>query len=66
MTILNYFEREKERIRDRHTGDICVVFGGEEAPACRTSREILEEINNLEGLNVKERVEARRRFEAVC
>ncbi len=66
MTILSYIEKQRERIRDRHTGDTCVVFCGEEAPAYRSAREILAEINQMEGLNLKERVEAGRRFKAVC
>lgn len=66
MNILNYFEQQKERIRDRHMGDMCIVFGGEEAPAYRSARDILAEIDSLDGLNLKERIAANRRFDAVC
>ncbi|MGN1060388.1 MAG: hypothetical protein ACI4QN_01525 [Candidatus Coproplasma sp.] len=55
MNVLNYIRKQGERIRDRHEGDVCVYFKGESAPVCRSAVEVLEELNNLEGLNESER-----------
>lgn len=66
MTILNYIEKQKERIRDRHTGDTYIIFGGEKAPVYRSARDILAEIDSLDGLNLNERAAAGRRYDAVC
>lgn len=64
MDIFNYFEMQKRRIRDRHAGDTCIVFGGDSAPVCRTAWEILAEIDAMQGLNTRERYSAREFAEA--
>lgn len=55
MNVLNYIKAQGERIRERHEGDVCVFFKGESAPVCRSSIEILAELNEMEGLNQRER-----------
>lgn len=55
MNVLNYIKAQGERIRERHEGDLCVFFKGESAPVCRSSSEILAELNAMEGLNERER-----------
>lgn len=58
MTVLSYIEQQRERIRAKHEGDTCVIFKGETAPVCRSARDILAEIDALEGLNLNERMYA--------
>lgn len=55
MTVLSYIKAQRERIRDRHEGETCLIFKGESAPVCRSARDILAELGAMEGLNERER-----------
>lgn len=56
MTVINYIKNERERLRAKHLGEMSLCFGGEEYVTVeRSAREILREIDNLPGLNVRER-----------
>ncbi len=66
MNVLNYMEQQRERIRGRHEGDTCMYFKGESAPVFRSAREILAEIDALEGLNLNERINANRTRNFAC
>lgn len=54
MTVLTYFERQKERVRTRHDGETYLMSGGEYVQI-RDAKEILDEINALDGLNTAQR-----------
>ncbi|MGN0807745.1 MAG: hypothetical protein ACI4MN_04785 [Candidatus Coproplasma sp.] len=55
MTVLSYIKAQGERIRDRHEGETCLLIKGESAPVCRSAKDILAELNSMEGLNERER-----------
>jgi len=65
MTVLTYFARQRERIREKHDGETYLFCGGE-CVITRPAQEILDEINALDGLNAAQRdlneaVKARRK-----
>lgn len=57
MNFTAYIQKQKNRIRARHEGELFLVSAGEVCPL-RSTEEIMAEMNNLEGLNVKERESA--------
>ena len=61
MTVLNYMRMQRERIVARHTGETFLFGGSGEAVEVeqRTAYDILREIDQMPGLNVKERIAAR-------
>lgn len=59
MTVLNYMAKQREKIVARHSGETFLLAGGEAVEVkCRTTRDILREIDCLPGLNVRERLTA--------
>lgn len=56
MNVLNYMAMQKRKISERHSGETYLYGRGETVLVTRGAREILEEMNGLEGLNVKERM----------
>ena len=61
MTVLNYMRKQKDRIVARHLGETFLFGAGGEAVEVtqRTAYDILREIDEMPGLNVKERFAAR-------
>ncbi len=60
MSVLNYMEKQKNRIRTRHEGET-FFFGGEVEGLrveTRSAYDILDELNALDGLNTCERLAA--------
>jgi len=54
MSVLNFMEVQKQRIRLRHIGDE-LFLGGEGETLFRPAEQILKDINAMPGLNLKER-----------
>lgn len=61
MTVLNYMAMQRERIVAKHAGETFWVTADEEAVEVpqRSAYDILREIDNMQGLNLKERFYAR-------
>jgi hypothetical protein len=66
MTFIAYVQRQKNLIRDRHTAETYLISGNDvifiddgtpksDKTTPRTSEEILDEIDNMRGLNTIER-----------
>lgn len=55
MNVLNYIAMQRRKICEKHSGEIYLCGRGETMLITRGAREILEEMNGLEGLNVEER-----------
>lgn len=55
MNVLNYIAMQKRKISEKHSGETYLCGRGEAVLITRGAREILEEMNRLEGLNVEER-----------
>lgn len=69
MNVMNYIARQRANLKDRHDGDEILLCrncaparAGEEAPSYRSVEEILYELDNLKGLNKKERMAYARAF----
>ena len=57
MFVMNYMERQIKRVRDKHDGETFLRVCGETTRVeARPVREILREIDGLQGLNVRERL----------
>lgn len=62
MTVLKYMAMQREKIRQRHSGEEFFFQSAKEKNSpvkmegTRSARVILEEIDGLKGLNVKERI----------
>jgi hypothetical protein len=54
MTFSAYIQRQKTLIRERHEGELFLIEGNN-AIKLRSSDEILQEMENLKGLNKNER-----------
>jgi len=54
MSVLNYMEVQKQRIKLRHIGDE-LFFCGESETLFRPAEQILKDIDAMPGLNLKER-----------
>ncbi|MGN0817922.1 MAG: hypothetical protein ACI4L9_03035 [Candidatus Coproplasma sp.] len=57
MNFTAYIQKQKNRIRERHEGEIFLVRKDGVFPLRDTS-EIMKELNGLKGLNVSEREQA--------
>ncbi|MBO5328854.1 MAG: hypothetical protein J6B04_06750 [Clostridia bacterium] len=60
MNFTAYIQRQKLLIRERHVGEEFLMVGNGATPV-RSSDEIFEELDNMQGLNTKER-EAQRAY----
>ena len=63
MTVLYYMARQREKIINRHAGETFLYSGGEalQVPQ-KSAREILREMDGMEGLNVQARIRANSSF----
>lgn len=61
MTVLNYMAKQRESIVAKHAGETFWVNGDEDAVEVpqRSAYDILREIDEMQGLNLKERFYAR-------
>lgn len=60
MTVLNYMKRQREKLIEKHFGETFMCCGGETVEVTsRSAYDILNEINAMQGLNLKERLAAR-------
>lgn len=61
MTVLNYMAKQRARIAAKHSGETYFFgsFGEAVEVEQRTAYDILKEIDNMQGLNLKERIAAR-------
>lgn len=60
MTVLQYMKKQRDRVRSKHAGETFLCGHEEPVPLPeRSARDILREIDNMEGFNVKERYSSR-------
>lgn len=64
MTVLKYFAEQRRKIEAKHEGETFAYGLDEEAVqvTARSTYDILKEIDGLQGLNVKERMLAARKY----
>ena len=64
MRVLEYMAIQRDRIINRHTGEEFLSVAQEETVqmTARTALDILGEIDAMQGLNLKERLSARREY----
>lgn len=55
MNVLNYIATQRRKISEKHLGETYLCGRGGTLVIARDAREILAEMDRLEGLNVRER-----------
>lgn len=68
MTVLNYMAMQKNRVREKHSGETYLLEKDEEAVPVmsRSTYDILNEIDSMQGLNMRERYSPRNFEGAGC
>lgn len=56
MNFAAYIERQKNIIRNRHTGEMFLIQKGETLALCDDTEKLLNDLSAMKGLNKRERL----------